>query len=120
MIIEFLSFALNLFFWYFVVSFIVHLLLRRSEREEKKLIEMVERIHEVIHRVRVEEHYNNYYWYDANSDKFLAQGSTPDELIDRLKARFPTHIFLLEDKDTVIKLSGPDWKMTRLPESELG
>lgn len=115
-IIEFILFACQLFFWYIVSSIFLNFLLRRSDQEAKQKIEkIIERVNEVVHRVRVEEHYNNYYWYDADSDNFLAQGSSPTELIDRLKSRFPDHIFLFEEKDSVLKLSAPDWKMVKLP-----
>jgi hypothetical protein len=116
-ITEFFSFALNMLFWYIVSSVVLHLLLQRTERKAEELSDILHRVNEVVHRVRVEEHYNNFYWYDADSDKFLAQGATPAELIDRLKVRFPQHIFLLESKDTdtVLKLSAPDWKIVKLP-----
>jgi hypothetical protein len=115
-ITEFFSFALNMLFWYIVSSVVLHLLLRRTERRAEELSDILHRVNEVVHRVRVEEHYNNFYWYDADSDKFLAQGATPAELIDRLKVRFPQHIFLLEsnDTDTVLKLSAPNWKIEKL------
>jgi hypothetical protein len=70
-IIEFILFACQLFFWYIVSSIFLNFLLRRSDQEAKQKIEkIIERVNEVVHRVRVEEHYNNYYWYDADSDNF--------------------------------------------------
>ena len=113
-------FALQLLFWYTLSSIFLHVVLWRAEKRNEELTEILHHVHEIVHRVRIEEHYNNFYWYDADSDKFLAQGATPTELIDRLKVRFPKHIFLLEDKDSVIKLSGPDWKMTKVARFEPG
>lgn len=117
LIIEFILFALQLWFWYTITNFFLSFLLYRYEKEAKQDIEKIlDRVNEIVHRVRVEEHYNTYYWYDADSDKFLAQGATPTELIDRLKIRFPEHIFLLESKenDTVLKISAPNWKIEKI------
>lgn len=116
-IIEFILFALQLWFWYTIANLFFSFLLYRAEKEAKQDIEKIlHRVNEVVHRVRVEEHHNTYYWYDADSDKFLAQGATPAELIDRLKIRFPEHIFLLESKenDTVLKISAPNWKIEKI------
>ena len=116
-IVEFILFALQLWFWYTIANLFFSFLLYRAEKEAKQDIEKIlHRVNEVVHRVRVEEHYNTYYWYDADSDKFLAQGATPAELIDRLKIRFPEHIFLLESKenDTVLKISAPNWKIEKI------
>jgi hypothetical protein len=115
-IVEFIVFAFQLLFWYTISSIFLNFLLRRVDKEAKDDIEKIlDRVNEIVHRVRIEEHYNTYYWYDADSDKFLAQGATPAELIDRLKIRFPEHIFLLEEKDSMLKVSAPNWKMEKLP-----
>ena len=114
LIVEFILFALQLLFWWTVSSILVNFLLRQSSTRNKEIENIIARVNEIVHRVRVEEHYNNYYWYDADSDDFLAQGSSPAELVDRLKSRFPNHIFLLEEKDSMLKLSAPDWKMVKL------
>jgi len=116
LIIEFIIFACQMFFWGIVSSIFLNFLLRRSSTRNKEIENIIARVNEIVHRVRVEEHYNNYYWYDADSDDFLAQGSSPAELVDRLKSRFPDHIFLLEEKDSMLKLSAPDWKMVKLPQ----
>jgi len=119
LIVEFILFALQLLFWYTISSIFLNFLLRRVDKEAKDDIEKIlNRVNEIVHRVRIEEHYNTYYWYDVDSDKFLAQGATPAELIDRLKIRFPEHIFLLEEKDSMLKLSAPDWKMEKLPQAD--
>ena len=115
-IVEFIVFAFQLLFWYTISSIFLNFLLRRVDKEAKDDIEKIlDRVNEIVHRVRIEEHYNTYYWYDADSDKFLAQGATPAELIDRLKIRFPEHIFLLEEKDSMLKVSAPNWKIEKLP-----
>lgn len=115
-IVEFIVFVFQLLFWYTIGSIFLNFLLRRVDKEAKDDIEKIlNRVNEIVHRVRIEEHHNTYYWYDADSDKFLAQGATPAELIDRLKIRFPEHIFLLEEKDSMLKVSAPNWKIEKLP-----
>lgn len=115
-IVEFILFGLQLLFWYTIGNIFLSFLFRRSDQETKLKIEkMLERVNEVVHRVRVEEHHDTYYWYDADSENFLAQGATVTELVDRLKSRFPEHIFLLEENDSMLKLSAPNWKIEKLP-----
>lgn len=115
LIYDFVIFSLNLLFWYVVFSIVIHFLLQRTERNTKEMSAIVDRINELVHRVKVEQHYDNYYWYDADSDSFLAQGSTTTELIEQLRNRYPKHVFLLEEQDSVLKISAPHWKMEKLP-----
>lgn len=116
-IIEFILFAFQMLFWYTIANIFFSFLLYRAEKNAKQEVkQLVDHVMEFVHRVKVEQHHDHWYWYDADSDDFLAQGSTTSELIDRLKTRFPRHVFLLsdEEKGTVIKLSGPDWKMEKI------
>ena len=116
-IVEFILFALQLWFWYTIANLFFSFLLYRAEKEAKQDIEKIlDRVNEIVHRVKVENHHDNWYWYDADSDRFLAQGATPDEVIDHVKSRFPDHVFLLEsnDENKILKLSGPEWKFEKI------
>jgi len=66
------------------------------------------RLNDIIHRVRVEKVETTYYWYDHDDNCFLGQGSTDEEIINSLKARFPDHIFYLPTNHFVSR--GTDWK----------
>lgn len=68
-------------------------------------------INEIIHRVKVEIHSGMHYWFDEDDDEFLAQGTTADEVIERISKRYPDHYFLLnyKDQDYVIAAK-TEWK----------
>jgi hypothetical protein len=120
LIVEFILFALQLLFWWTVSSILVNFLLRQSSTRNKEIEHILQHVNEIVHRVKIEEHHNVYYWYDADSDVFLAQGSDVAEIAIHLKSRYPGHIFLLEEKDAVFKLSAPEWKMVKLPQIDAG
>jgi hypothetical protein len=120
LIVEFILFALQLLFWWTVSSILVNFLLRQSNTKNKEIEHILQHVNEIVHRVKIEEHHNVYYWYDADSDVFLAQGSDVAEIAIHLKSRYPGHIFLLEEKDAVFKLSAPEWKMVKLPQIDAG
>ena len=63
-----------------------------SEREElkNKLVKM-------IHYINQEKHGDCYYWFDKETDEFLAQGTTEAEIKEHLSERFKNHIFIIDD-----------------------
>ena len=75
----------------------------------KERVGILKQLSEIIHQVKVEERDGIKYWYDADSEAFLAQGKTIDEVIDVIKSRFPDHIFLIRDTGGVSKQT--DWKL---------
>ena len=80
----------------------------------KNHIGEIKRIKDLIHDVRVENHGEMEYWFDAENDSFLGQGKTIDEVIDHVKKRFPDHIFLIEGKGGVAKQT--DWRLLDMEE----
>jgi hypothetical protein len=93
---------------------VVSLLLGMWDRKKADKAELQDRIYrkldEIIHRVKVEEHYGHLYWFDQDNDRFLGQGATQDEVIAVVKKRFPEHIFFLS-KDKVVA-ANTDWKLS--------
>ena len=77
----------------------------RSTTQELET-QLRQRLDEIIHRVRVEQHQETIYWYDFDDGEFLAQGRNQQEVIAVVRARFPDHIFYLETNEIVAK---PDW-----------
>ena len=69
---------------------------------------LLNHINEIVHRVTVEKHNNVYFWYDYDDNEFLAQGTNDDEIIAKLKHRFPTHLFFLPSNHLIC--SKTDWK----------
>lgn len=72
-----------------------------------------QRLMDIVHCVRVEEHNKVYYWYDNDDNRFLAQGSTSEEIVEHLKSRFPDHIFFVSDHFISEKTG---WKPHAAPE----
>ena len=77
--------------------------------QTRQKITILKRLTEIIHQVKIEKVNDTEYWYDEHNDQFLAQGSSLDEIIDVLKARFPEHIFLLDGKGGIC--SQTNWKL---------
>lgn len=75
-----------------------------DELEQK----LYKKINDIIHRVRVEKQGNTYYWYDMDTEKFLAQGSSDEEIVANLKSRYPTHMFFLPTNHLICAKT--DWQ----------
>lgn len=78
--------------------------------------QLVKKISEVVHAVKVEQHGEITYWFDADSDSFIAQGRTQDEIVQMLKQRFPKHIFIISPSEVMI---GPEFKITPFTDRDL-
>lgn len=77
--------------------------------ELKQRVELIKEISELIHQVKVEKIGDFEYWFDSESDQFLGQGKTVDEIIAHVKSRFPDHIFLIQDTGGVSKQT--NWEL---------
>ena len=58
----------------------------------------------LIHIVKQEKYDGIYYWFDRDSDEFLAQGRTMEEIRSVLQQRFRDHVFVLNENQM---LHGP-------------
>jgi hypothetical protein len=67
-------------------------------------------LNKIIHDVTVEKHNDTEYWFDKETDEFLGQGQTRDDVAKHLKSRFPDHIFVLPAEGI---LCAPEWKLTK-------
>ena len=68
-------------------------------------------LEKIVHSVDIETHDGVHYWYDKDDGSFLAQGQGMDEIIVALKARFPQHIFLINDEEWMS--ASTDWKLSK-------
>ena len=75
---------------------------------EELQTKLAKRLDEIVHRVRVEKDRDTYYWYDMDNNKFLAQGSTDEEIVNSLKSRFPNHMFFLPTNHLICAKT--DWQ----------
>ena len=110
---ELFTWAMQIMFWWFVISLILAWIRSKvMEEETVRFNRAVAILNDIVHRVKVEEHQGIFYWWDEDSDTFLAQGRTIEEVIDNLKKRFPEHHFFVKDnEDTTYRLKGPEWTM---------
>jgi len=115
-ITEFVSFCLQILFWTVVVQLVLRFLVRINQISQAEEDDLVKRVKDIIHQVQVETHNNVHYWFDADDGSFLAQGDTEESVVEQLRQRFPQHIFLLTQKDTIYKVSAPDWTVTPIIE----
>ena len=102
---------LELLVWYIIFRVVIWFASAWNSAKQEVHDKMVEKFDEITHRVKIEKHNNQSYWYDQDDDMFLAQGVTTEEIIEKLKSRFPDHFFFLEGEQEIYKLSAPDWKM---------
>ena len=90
---------LDNFLWAMLVCFILSVILRlwfgAKLMQAMSRHEQLDYLKKIIHDVNVERKEGVEYWFDRETDQFLAQGQTLDEIVATLKSRFPDHIFLL-------------------------
>ena len=108
---EFANFCLQLIFWSIVIEIILRLIESRVSARKEELNEVMEKVNNIVHRVRVEQHGEIYYWFDDDSNDFLAQGKNLTDATDQLRSRFSGHLFFVTHKDTIYKISGPTWEL---------
>lgn len=72
-----------------------------AERKVAELDDVKDTLAKLIHTVAPEQHGDITYWFDADSDAFLGQGETSEEVIAHVKKRFPDHLFLLPNNDVL-------------------
>ncbi len=107
---EFITFVLQIVIGLaigrFIGGLIVNALTRKDVEAEKE--KLVQKVMQQVHRIKQEKHGELFYWFDADSDQFLAQGQTDDEIRQHLLERFKGHIFLIDNEKA---MAGPDLKI---------
>jgi len=74
----------------------------------------IKHIASCIHEVKVEVDRGIEYWFDSETNQFLAQGSSREEIYKVIKSRFNGHVFLCKDGI----LSGPDYTLQKFRDAE--
>lgn len=117
LVVEFLLFFAELLFWMFVFNLVLKVIFGRQLKEledaRAEHTEIVEKLMDMLHSVKQEQHGDVLYWFDADTDQFLAQGKSDSEIKEHLKERFKGHVFIFNDK----ALAGPN--LEPVPISEL-
>lgn len=111
--VEFISFVFQILFWMVVWHFVIKFARAFIAPKEEEREELIKKVMSVIHQVKQETHGDLTYWFDAESDAFLAQGKSDDEIKEHLKGRFKGHIFLLDETRA---WAGPDLKLVPISE----
>jgi hypothetical protein len=102
-----LEFAVKVFLWYLFFNFVFGLIFGSNKvRQAEQAAALTKKLDEIVHRVNIEQHGTVYYWFDADDDEFLGQGTNTDEIIAHVKSRFPTHLFFLPTQELV---NAPEW-----------
>ena len=101
--------------WYvakFIIGFINFYKGKTTEIEK----ELLTKLNDMVHIVRVETHGDVHYWYDQDDHEFLGQGKTIPELTQAVKSRFPDHIFFMAtpDNEKFILSKNTDWKLNKV------
>jgi len=97
-------------FWFFVFRTIRWIFDMRAAVEEAGELreEMVETLSKIMHGVKQEKHADVIYWFDEDSDAFLAQGRTVDDIREHLKQGWRDDIFLINGTHV---MAGPDYEL---------
>jgi hypothetical protein len=91
---------------YILIKFLIAIVQRQTESKLALRKELQEKFDQFIHNVKEEQHGDQYYWFDKDSDIFLAQGKSISEIIERLKHSHSRHVFIINDEEVIC---APDW-----------
>jgi len=87
--IEFANFVTEVFFWMLVFWLALQvfggMFNRHMENRIEQLNAEIEDIKKVYKRVKIEEHYDTFYLFNADTDEFIGQGRTMQEIADKVK-----------------------------------
>lgn len=105
---------ISMLLWILFINFLLNIAIsiyQNKNNQSRFNPEVIEKIKKLIHIVKIENHNDVYYWFDKETDEFLGQGKTDDELIAHVKSRFPNHMFFFENNKVVDKvIRAPEWK----------
>ena len=95
--------------------------LKRLEQQIQQVLqEHVQKfLAESVHSIKEEQHDGVTFWYDEHSGAFLAQGADEVQLIENIKSRFPSHIFVKEGAGVLARDTGWAWEETVKVESTI-
>ena len=103
--IEFFNFVVEVFFWmavfWFAFQIFGGMFNRHIETRIERLNAEIEDIKNVYKRVKIEEHYDTFYLFNADTDEFIGQGRTMQEIADRIKGEVVLNV--IEGDPDVIK-----------------
>ena len=72
---------------------------QRKEEQTSRIEELAEKIQQTFIETTVEKIGNIFYLHNKETGEFLAQGESPEELSNNLRARFPKNRFVMDKND---------------------
>ena len=81
--------------------------MKEKNTVKEKQEEVFSDLQKMLHNVKPEKHNDIHYWFDEETDKFLAQGKNLQEIQEHLKQRFTNDVFLVNEK---LMLVGPNFE----------
>jgi len=104
---EFIEYFIRFIIVYFITSLAWSLVEHHFVSQNQVREQVIEKLNKIVHRVNCEKHQDMYYWFDQDSNEFLAQGRDLDEIKEKLKKHFANHVFVISDRQMLV---GPDFK----------
>ena len=87
-----LDFIVEAFLWFVVIWLVLKMvelyLVAKNEALVKQVEEITKQIKEQVIHVNIEKHGNMFYLYEKDTDRFIAQGTSFDEVKENCEARF--------------------------------
>jgi len=102
---EFLNLIVNTFFWALLLLLALRILAGWTSRHIDDRLEQInaeiEEIKKVYKRVKIEQHHDIFYLFDADTDTFIGQGRTMQEIADRVRGEMVLNV--MEGDPDVVK-----------------
>jgi hypothetical protein len=98
------NFVVVLVITWLVLKLIAGYLHAKNAQLKDQLNELDKKVKELFVRVSIEKHGEVYYIFEKETDRFVAQGKTADEIKEIMQQRFPNKTFIATDEE--IKSSG--------------
>ena len=109
-----MSFILEIFGIIFIFLVLTEIVNSYRDIKTAQVDDLTAKLTKLVHVVNIEQHHDTQYWFDKQSDEFLGQGQTQEEIIEVIKNRFPKHIFVFDNTSPPKALHGPNWQFTDL------
>lgn len=103
---ELINFVINFAITYFLMRIALAFFNASQQTKNEHREHLKKMISTIVHTVKEEQHGEQIYWFDKDTDAFIIQGTNFDDIVKNLKKHFSDHIFILNDR---FILSGPDW-----------
>jgi hypothetical protein len=83
-------------------SIILHLLRQRRDQLRDELVQAAQELKDKIIIVNIEKHGDVLYLFEKDTDRFIAQGKTKEEIMEHCKKRFPQQSVIASESDAKI------------------